>query len=158
MASEQTPQGLFEYGPYVQVAALVERVLREADGVITLVRLIDVINHQERGPAPPADMPEIRFPLTLMISLKPGRARGRHAISITPEMPSGETMASHSVDIQLEGENRGVNLGFPLDIPYKLEGLYWFIIKYDEMVLTRVPLQVHYARLVTGTETPPPTD
>ena len=36
-------QNPFELGPYVQVAAFCERVLRESDGVMSLVRVVDRI-------------------------------------------------------------------------------------------------------------------
>ena len=31
----------FERGPYIQVAAFCERVLQEADGVVSLIRIVD---------------------------------------------------------------------------------------------------------------------
>ena len=148
-------QNPFEYGPYIQVAALCERVLQEGDGVLSLIRIIDVINHTERGPNAPADMPTVRYPLTLVLTLKSGRARGRQDIHITPELPSGETMPTISTTLQLEGEGRGANLIAPLDIPYTLEGLYWFNIRLGDQLLTRLPLQVRYSRTTTG---PPTTD
>ena len=143
----------FEYGPYLQVAALCERALREGDGVLSLIRIVDVITHTERGPNPPSEMPSIRYPLTFVLMLKSGRARGRQEVTITPELPSGETMPPVMTTIQLEGEGRGANLVAPLDIPYSLEGLYWFNIRLGEHVLTRLPLQVRYSRTVTGQAT-----
>lgn len=143
----------FEQGPYVQVAALCERVLREADGVVSLIRIVDVITHTERGPNPPTDMPPVRYPLTLILTLKSGRAKGRHEIGITPELPSGETLPTHSVSVQMEGEGKGATIASQLDVPYTLEGLYWFKIRFDGELLTQVPLQVRYARLVAGSAT-----
>ena len=143
----------FEYGPYVQVAALCERVLREGDGVISLIRIVDRINHTERGPDPPREMPPVRYPLTIVLALKSGRARGRHEVTITPELPSGETLTPLTQTIQFEGEERGSNMIGPLDITYNLEGLYWFNIELGGHILTRVPLQVRYSRTVTGQAT-----
>ena len=140
----------FETGPYVQVAAFCEKVLREADGVVSLIRVIDVITHSERGANPPQEMPAIRYPLTLVLTLKAGTARGRHEVTLTPELPSGETLPSNTVTVQMEGEGRGVNFFSQIDIPYTLEGLYWFHVKFDEHVITRLPLQVRYSRTVTG--------
>ena len=39
-------------GPYLLQAYLCERVLREGDGVATLVRIVDLINHREVGLGP----------------------------------------------------------------------------------------------------------
>ncbi len=143
-------QNPFQHGPYVQVAAFCERVLREADGVISLIRLIDVITHTEGGTDPPQDMPEIRYPLTLVLTLKSGSARGRHEVTITPELPSGETLPSTTVTVRMEGEGRGHNILSRVDIPYSLEGLYWFHVRFDDDVISRLPLEVRYSRLVAG--------
>ena len=154
--AKQEPQNSFEHGPYIQLATFCERVLREADGVISLVRVIDVINHTARGPNAPRDMPEVRYPLMLVITIKSGKTRGRHDVRIVPEMPSGETMPSVTISVQMEGEHRGVNLVNELDIPYKLEGLYWFNVYFDDRLFTRIPLQVQYSRLAAGLTTTSP--
>ena len=147
----------FEYGPYVQVAALCEQVLREADGVLSLIRIIDVITHTERGADPPREMPTVRYPLTLVLALKSGSARGRHEITITPELPSGETMSATTITQQMEGEGRGSIIAAQMDIPYSLEGLYWFHIRFGDHLLTRLPLQVRYSRTATGPATTNPS-
>ena len=59
-------------------------------------------------------------------------------------------MPPFTLTVQLEGEGRGVNLVSQIDIPYKLEGLYWFNIYFDEVLLTRIPLEIRYSRLVAG--------
>ena len=78
--STEEGRSLFEYGPYVQIAAFCEKVLREGDGVLSLIRVVDVISHTERGADPPRDMPEMRYPLTLVITLKAGRTRDREVL------------------------------------------------------------------------------
>lgn len=55
----------FEQGPYVQVVAFCDRALREADGAVSLIRVVDVITHTERGPNAPVAMPEFRCPLEM---------------------------------------------------------------------------------------------
>jgi hypothetical protein len=64
----------FERGPFLQVAALCEKVLYEHDGVVSLIRVIDTIAHTERGPDAPEEMAEVRSPLVLLVSLKTGVA------------------------------------------------------------------------------------
>jgi len=140
----------FERGPYLQLATFCERVLHEADGVISLIRIVDVINHVENRPDAPPEMPAIRFPLTLVLCLKSGTALGRHDISITPEKPSGETLETVTTSIRLEGEARGANIISRIDIPYEMEGLYWFHVRYDGELLTKIPLELRYSRTVTS--------
>ena len=146
----------FKYGPYVQVAALCERALQESDGVVSLIRIVDVTTHSRSGPNAPVDMPEFHIPLTLVLTLKSGRSRGRHEVTVTPELPSGETLAPVSVTVQMEGEGRGVSIVSPLDIPYRMEGLYWFNIDFDGQILTRLPLEVRYSRTSSGPSTAGP--
>lgn len=143
----------FEHGPYVQIAAFCERVLREADGVLSLIRVIDIITHTERGPDPPYEMPEVHYPLFLSITLKSGTARGRHEITVIPEQPSGETLKPITLSVNMEGEGKGVNITSRIDLPYKMEGLYWFNVQFDHQTITRLPLEVRYSRMVSG----PPT-
>jgi hypothetical protein len=143
----------FEQGPYIQVAAFCERVLREADGVVSLIRIVDRITHTEHGPAPPEEMPEFHYPLFLVITLKSGKARGRSEITIIPEQPSGETLQPITLSVNLEGEGKGVNIVSRIDFPYKMEGLYWFNVQFDGQVITRLPLEVRYSRMVTGSST-----
>ena len=141
----------FEQGPFVQIAAFCERILRETDDVISLIRVVDTVTHAERGPDPPQEMPEFHYPLTLVVTLKSGSARGRYDLRITPELPSGETLPGQTIGIHMEGEGRGASVIIPVDIPYRLEGLHWFNLHFDDRVLTRVPLRVRYARLAAGT-------
>ena len=149
-----TTRNPFERGPYIQLAAFCERVLREGDGVISLIRVVDRVTHAERGSNPPQDMPEFRYPLTMVLNFKSGTARGRHEITITPEQPSGETLQPVTISVTMEGENKGINVVSPIDIPYKYEGLYWFKIDFDGQVITRIPLEVRYSRMVVGPSIP----
>ena len=156
--SKRKPQpNPFEYGPYIQVAAFCERVLQEADGVVSLIRIVDVITNTQAGADPPKDMPPFHYALTLMMILKSGRAKGRHTLTVEPELPSGEKKGETSVTVQLEGEGRGVNVGMKMDFEFTMEGLYWFTVKFDEdLVLTRLPLNVRYSRLAGGSTNRPP--
>lgn len=144
----------FERGPYIQIAAFCERVLREADGVVSLIRIVDRITHTEMGPSAPEEMPEVRYPLFLVITLKSGTARGRREITIIPEQPSGETIQPITLSVNMEGESKGVNITSRIDFPYKMEGLYWFNVQFDHQIITRLPLEVRYSRMVTGSTTP----
>ncbi|OGO36364.1 MAG: hypothetical protein A2147_02595 [Chloroflexi bacterium RBG_16_57_8] len=147
-------QNPFERGPYVQIAAFCERVLREADGVVSLIRIVDVVTHTERGTSPPEDMPEVHYPLFLVVNMKSGTARGRHQVAITPEQPSGETLPPIEMSVNMEGEGKGVNIISRIDPPYKMEGLYWFAVRFDNQIITRLPLEVRYSRMVTGSPNP----
>ena len=72
-----TPQG-----PYLLVAALCEKVLHEQDGVASLIRVVDTVSHREIGPDAPEVMPLVTYPLYLLLTIKPGRALGRHQLIV----------------------------------------------------------------------------
>ena len=80
----------FHTGPYLLVACLCEKVLKEADGVPSVIRIIDRINHGVIGPEPPSDMPPFDYQLMLYINFKSGSARGPMKLEIRRESPSGE--------------------------------------------------------------------
>ena len=142
-------------GPYLLQAVLCEKVLTEQDGVASVIRAIDRINHNATGPEAPVDMPEVRFPLILFINIKPGSALGRHQLVVRMVAPDGQATALGQFPVNFDGgEDRGAIVGLNLDSTYRLEGLYWFEIYWDEQndehLLTRVPLRVLYNRLVAG--------
>lgn len=144
MATEQPSAG--PPGPFIQVAAVVERVLHERDDVLSLIRLVDRLQIQvagvEGGPVPD-ELPEGQIDLTLVLCFKSGDARGRHKISIQPELPSGQSMGERTVDVHFDGDERGANLILNVVLP-AIEGLYWIPVRVNGRELTRVPYRVLY--------------
>ena len=140
----------FEEGPYIQVAAFCEQVIEEKTGVLSLIRLIDVLTHTATGPEVPPEMPPLLHGLKLVLMLKSGKARGRHEVRIVPELPSGETKEPIVLSVHFEGDGRGTNVIVEINFNFTLEGLYWFKIYLGEALLTRMPFQVKYSRVVTG--------
>lgn len=147
MSTSSTPPTPPPGGPYVQNALVCEKVLREADGVQSFIRIVDRVTVGAVGTDVPTEMPPQTLDLTLALSLKAGDARGRYALKVRPEMPSGEQMPSLEVHLQVEGGERGNNVNIGLNgIPFGQEGLWWFDILFGdhEVLLTRVPLRLSY--------------
>ena len=139
----------FEQGPYVQMAGVCEQVIEDKTGALSLIRIIDTITHTEAGPDTPAEMPNVTYPMKMVIMLKSGRARGRHELKIVPQLPSGEAKAPLIRSIQMEGEERGANNIINMLFTFTMEGLHWFDIYLDDSLLTRIPLRIKYNRIVT---------
>ena len=139
----------FERGPYIAAATFCEQVLQEASGVLSLIRLVDRITTTASGPEPPLEMPTTQLNLTLAIAMKSGDVRGSHPVRITPQLPSGETLAPITLSVHLEGNNRGQNLLSQMNMPLEMPGVYWFLIHFDDLLMTKVPLEVIYSRIVT---------
>ncbi|MGH8973348.1 MAG: DUF6941 family protein [Acidimicrobiia bacterium] len=136
-------------GPYVQLATLCEKVLQEADGVLSIIRVIDRIIVTAQGSEVPTELPQSNLEFTLVVTLKSDDARGRHPVSLRIQQPSGAYLPERTFDVMFEGEERGVNLILRLQLE-AVEGLYWFDVAVNQQLLTRVPLRVMYQRLPTG--------
>jgi len=137
-------------GPYVQVAALCERVLQEKDGVLSLIRMIDRITISIGGSSPPEEMPPGSVNVNVVVALKSGFVRGRHNLRIVPSSPLGKKITELSAGVLLEGDDRGVNVVMNLQMQVKEEGLYWFEVLLEDQLLTRIPLRIVYQRLSQG--------
>lgn len=141
-------------GPHLVIAVICERVLTEADGVNSIIRVVDQVTNTASGPDPPKTMPPLLInDLKMVISLKAGMARGRFTISLIAEDPMGVRTPMGEQDVNLSAGNRGVNLISQLQFALQHEGVYWFDVllggpNQEDELLTRVPLEVQYQRQV----------
>ena len=137
---------VFDDGPYVQAACFCDLALQDTSGAISLIRVIDTIYSSGSGPNSPEEMPSFNHSFNMVIMLKSGMARGRHDMTITPEMPNGEAKDPLLFSVHFEGEEKGANIITKMEFQFKYEGLYWFNIKLGENLLTAIPLRVKYQR------------
>jgi hypothetical protein len=147
----------FETGPYLKSAVFCEKVLREADNVISLIRIVDRVTLTATGPSAPDTMPKTPYNITAVIALTSGQSRGRHEIKIEPEEPSGLRKPPFLATVQMEGEDRSANVIVNMHFTFEMEGLYWFHVYFDNDLLTKMPFRVMYARISTGTPQIPPS-
>ncbi len=140
----------FERGPYLNAAVLCERVLNEADGVNSLIRIVDRITITGSGPDVPTDMPSTVHNLWLYVAFKSGSARGMKELTIRIQKPSGESPPATPVPLNFEGEDdRGANLIVQMALEIDVIGLWWFDLALDGVPLTKIPLRVIYFRQAT---------
>ena len=132
-------------GPYLAAALICERVLQEQDGVVSAVRIIDrvaFIAEPDGTPIQPVQ------PIVFLIQLKSGSARGRYALTLRMEKPSGEEVPLiDGAPVFLEGEDRGVNVILNAGFEPDQEGLYWFDLLFEGERVTRIPLRAIYQPL-----------
>ena len=143
----------FDGGPYIKAAMFVNQVIEGKDNVLTLVRVIDRLTTTASGPSAPSEMPPASFPMHAVIMLVAGKARGRHQVKIIREAPNSERREIWTGGINLEGENKGHNLNLGLNETFALEGVYWYDVFIDDVLMTRMPFQVIYQPISTGTAT-----
>ncbi len=139
-----------ETGPYLVVAALCEKVLQEASGVLSLIRIVDRMTISTQGVGAPEEMPPGTVSITAVISLKSGQARGSDSVMIRLERPSGVKTQIGTFPVFFEGEDRGSNIIFDLALFVEEQGLYWFDVLIGDRLLTRMPLRIVYQRLTVG--------
>lgn len=138
-------------GPYLAAAVVCERTLEEKDGVMSFIRIIDRIQITAHGPEVPDKIPTGQVQVMVVVSLKPGKARGRHSLSITAEKPSTERHKTAEIPVLFEGEDRGVNIVARTTLQVDQEGLYWFLIHLDgDQFLTKIPLRIVYQPMRTS--------
>lgn len=145
-------------GPFLQVACFCENVVQRADGVLTLVNIVDRVNITSQGTEAPDQMPVWNWQSHLVVILKAGQARGRRELRIVSERPDGSTSEPSINSVNFEGgDDRGVQVVAQMVIPLTLEGLYWFHVYLDRELLTRLPLRVTYQRITGGAMGPIPS-
>jgi hypothetical protein len=132
-------------GPYLTAALICEKILREKDEVISIIRVIDRITITIGRTLLPQTLP---MPITVncnaFIALKSGSATGNRTLKWMLETPSGTKTPEQLIPILLEGEDRGVNLVLNLNIQVEQEGLHWFTLLLEDQFLTRIPLRIFY--------------
>jgi hypothetical protein len=128
---------------HLSMAVFCEKILQEADGVLSVIRVID--RFLVAGQTPDISPTVLAF--TVLISFKSGFLRGKQKISIKPKSPSGADLASMEFPVLFEGDDdRGVNLGLPTNFMVNEEGLFWFDVYLADELVTRMPLRVIYQR------------
>lgn len=135
----------FERGPYLLAAFICEKVLEEKDGVKSAIRIIDRVTHTVVGPSPPDKMEPFDYPLTLLIKLKSGYARGVYPIEVRLVKPSGESPTPLAQNVLFEGEeDRGVDIVVNMTVKFDQTGVYWFHVHLGDVRLTQIPFRVNY--------------
>jgi hypothetical protein len=136
----------FDTGPYVQTACFCDQVLTEADGTVSLIRVIDRINIRSEGSDPPKGLPPGRLTTKAVITLKSGMARGSFPLLLSLEEPSGQSRTVAELAVELRGEEHGAAVVADLNVEVTSPGLFWLDVRFGEQqaLLTRMPLRVTY--------------
>jgi hypothetical protein len=131
------------YRPHLSLAVLCEKVLREADGVISAIRIVDRLNIA----GPTDEMPPTTANLTLLIGFKSGFMRGAARVKISPVTPAGQPLPTVEFPVYFEGDDdRGVVIAAAMVFVLSESGLYWFDVALLDEVVTRIPLRVVYQK------------
>jgi hypothetical protein len=142
-------------GPFLQMAVFCEKVLQEKDGVMSAIRIVDRFIQV----VPPANVqgmiPPSRLDLSIVVAIKSGDVSRKAELKIIPRAPSGEELPGFSGQVLLEGDDRGVNIVVRYLFEGKEEGIYWFDVKLDGQLLTKMPLRIIHQEMSATSTTPP---
>ena len=132
------------FRPYLHVATFCEKVLQEGDGVNSIIRMVDRFNVQ----GPTEEMQPVLLQFVAYISFKSGFMRGKQKISIRPKSPSGEELPSMDIPVLFEGDDdRGPALVMPIAWTANEEGVFWWDLYVNDVLVTRIPLRVAYQQM-----------
>jgi hypothetical protein len=136
-------------GPYLSVATICERVLTEQDGVLSAIRMVDRITFGLGDDGQPINP---QYPITMLVVLRAGAARGTFNLEIRREGPSGEDLAVLGAPVHLDGgEDRGASVVIGTVFAPDHAGLYWYDVYFEGERLTRMPLRaVFQPQMTTG--------
>jgi len=139
------------------MAVICERVLREQDGVLSVIRVIDRVTHTIVGTQLPEPLPAVSYTLWLALAFKSGNARGRQTLKIVQEQPSGLRSDLFEHSLMFEGEERGANFLAQVQAKFEQEGVYWFDVFLNDQFMTRMPFRLSYNLVRRATPPTPPT-
>ncbi|GAC1406772.1 MAG: hypothetical protein NVSMB52_20270 [Chloroflexota bacterium] len=145
-----------ENGPYVSLAVLVQTVLQEGDGALSLIRVIDQLTNTFTGPEPPQEMPAFAIEATIVLGLKSGNVVGNRNLRVALIGPSGQLIGTTmTLPVHFDGIEHGFNVTFMPTFLAPEAGVYWFdVILGENRLLTRIPLRVVYERVVSEASLP----
>jgi hypothetical protein len=92
-------------GPYLNMAVLCEKVLREQDGVMSVIRVVERILITP-PPDAPEQMPPTSLNLMLAVTLRAGVMHGQMNIKMMLTTPSGVDNQMGSIPVLFEGQDR----------------------------------------------------
>ena len=132
--------------PLVQVACVCEKVLIEADGVPSLIRIVDTytLNVTEDEPLPEG----AGVDLTAFVALRSGEVVGTFDVGLRLTNPLGTAAQIQKWKIVLNGGEHGANLRVNFVLAKPKEGLYWLDVLWAEEddLLARIPFRLRFAR------------
>ena len=132
-------------GPFLVAAFFCEKVLVENSGVKSAIRIVDRVTYHPIVPAITDEPIHFDYDTNLFVSFKSGRARGVQEFVVEMQSPDGQVKYPLRCPINFEGdEDRGVDTVIQMKINFELVGLYWFAIKLNDALVTKVPFRFIY--------------
>jgi hypothetical protein len=99
-------------------------------------------------PGDSEEMPPAILQFVVYISFKSGFLRGKQKIVLRPKSPTGKELPAMEFPVLFEGDDdRGPAFGFGVHWAVEEEGVYWWDVLVNDVLVTRMPLRVIYQRM-----------
>ena len=143
------PQGLISISAFV-----CERVLREVDGVVSAIRMVDLFHVPPQSPPVinPSDGSEtitlspVRFEVLVILKAEPGYSVS-HRVAIKLQDPTGSIVRVSRDDLEVATSSRfgpevagGATVNAQLTFDVKEYGLYLLLVELDGELVHRSPI------------------
>lgn len=143
MEESQQTEGIqeFEEGPFLATAVFCERVLREQDGGVSLIRIVDRLDIDVKG----LEIGPIKGQLILFLTFKTGNANGEYEMSLIKESPSGERAKPQHHPIKFDGSpNTNRSLTINLQATFDEAGVWYFVLLLNGKQITKIPFEIRF--------------
>jgi hypothetical protein len=132
-------------GPFVSCAVVCEKVLRESDGVQSLIRVFDRLTVQlPKDSAANGAKPKRVIPLTVAVAFKSGDFNGTKTLEIEVHRTAKDETKplAKPFEIAFEGGEQGP--GVIVETLCEVFGpeLIWFVVLLDKKVVSKIPLRI----------------
>ena len=127
--------------PLLAVAVLCESVLVEQSALTSAIRILDRVTVTGESPT---FVPGV-VPVTLYVVFKSGDAIGRRTLEIDQRSPNqSKPVRISESEMEFTGEEQGAAAQIKHLLHVSQEGLYWFDVRLNGELRTRIPLRVLY--------------
>jgi hypothetical protein len=133
--------------PIFKAALLCERLLQEADGAISAIRIIDrmSVEIEMEGGDPEAPKPAIPADLSVLVAIVRGKAaEDTHKLGIAMASPSGKSLPPQYYPMRFvsAGEEATTSMLIQMRVIADEDGLYWIKVSIDDAEVSRLPLRL----------------
>jgi hypothetical protein len=139
MMSDETPA---PRGPWVQLAAFCSYALKEQDGVLSVVRIVDRFTVKVSASA--GEIVPIQTKIAL--GFKPDDYRGTGQLVFQMATPSGAVEVAGEMTVEFAGGPSGVHIIGDFAYGAREEGQHWLEVLVNGDVKTRMPFHVTILR------------
>ena len=130
-------------GPFLSGAMLCEKILRETDGVASVIRIVDTFIVE----GPTDEIPPGVLRTHLYVCFKTGSADGKKNMRIDITGPDGKRRKLGDTEIEFDqanGPQGGITTYMPIYLRLGVEGVYIIDLRLDGKRFTRLPFHVRY--------------